>query len=50
MATNEKPFKDSVFSELNKQLAQLQEQQNETVIAGIVPFQRLIKHCQVMNQ
>lgn len=49
-ASNDLPLEDSVFNLLSQQLIQLQEQQNETVIAGILPFQRLLKHCQMINQ
>lgn len=49
-ASNDQPFDDIVGSELSQQLIELQEQQNETVIAGISPFQRLLKHCQLTNQ
>jgi hexosaminidase len=47
---NNLPFENTTYTVLRQKLTQLQEQQNETVIAGILPFQRLLTHCQIMSQ
>lgn len=47
---NDQHSESTTFKALSQKLKQLQEQQSETVIAGIPLFQKLLTHCQVMSQ
>lgn len=46
---SKKPFPENTAAQLKKQLTQLQEQQNESVLAAIPLFQQLMTSCQNTN-